>query len=57
MNQLIKKKFKIMFRRKYHKSDGIKVYTPIKTWSKERKSEYKMRRWEQINTTAEKISE
>lgn len=46
-----------MFRRKYHKSDGIKVYTPIKTWSKERKSEYKMRRWEQINTTAEKISE
>lgn len=29
--------------------------TPIKTWTKERKKEYKMRRWEGINKTAETI--
>ena len=27
----------------------VGFYTPIKTWSKERKQEYKMRQWEQIN--------
>lgn len=27
----------------------VGFYTPIKTWSKERKSEYKMREWEDIN--------
>ena len=33
----------------------VGFYTPIKTWSKERTSEYKMRRWEQINKTSEEI--
>jgi ribonucleoside-triphosphate reductase len=33
----------------------VGFYTPIKTWSKERTKEYKMRRWEGINNTAEKI--
>lgn len=41
---------------KYHESDGSKVYTPVRTYSKERKAEFKMRRWEGINKTAEKIS-
>lgn len=27
----------------------VGFYTPVKTWSKERKSEYTMRRWENIN--------
>lgn len=27
----------------------VGFYTPIKTWSKERKSEYKMREWEDVN--------
>lgn len=40
---------------KYRETEGIKVYTPIKTWSKNRKAEYKMRRWEKINYTADKI--
>lgn len=33
----------------------VGFYTPIRTWSKERKSEYKMRKWEPANKTAEKI--
>ena len=33
----------------------VGFYTPIKTWSKERTSEYKMRRWENINKTSEDI--
>lgn len=33
----------------------VGFYTPIRTWSKERTSEYKMRRWEKINETSEKI--
>ena len=35
----------------YPEKDGIIVYTPIKTWSKERKAEYKMRQWEDLNGT------
>ena len=27
----------------------VGFYTPIKTWSKERKAEFKMRQWEHIN--------
>lgn len=34
---------------KYPERDGIIVYTPIKTWSKERKAEYKLREWEKVN--------
>ena len=34
---------------KYRETEGIKVYTPIKTWSKERKAEFKMRQWEHLN--------
>lgn len=34
---------------KYRETEGRKVYTPIKTWSKERKEEFKMRQWEHIN--------
>ena len=34
----------------------VGFYTPIKTWSKERKQEYGMRRWEAINKTAEEIN-
>ena len=33
----------------------VGFYTPIKTYSKERKIEYKMRRWEGINKTVEKL--
>jgi ribonucleoside-triphosphate reductase len=33
----------------------VGFYTPIKTWSKERKKEYSMRRWEGISKTAEAI--
>ena len=33
----------------------VGFYTPIKTWSKERKSEWKLRRWDPINTTVETI--
>jgi len=33
----------------------VGFYTPIKTYSKERKAEYKMRRWERINQTTEEI--
>jgi len=29
----------------------VGFYTPIKTWSKERKAEFKMRQWENINAT------
>ena len=29
----------------------VGFYTPIKTWSKERKEEFKMRRWEHMNDT------
>jgi len=38
-----------MFIIKYQETDGRKVYTPIKTWSKERKAEFKMRQWEHLN--------
>ena len=34
----------------------VGFYTPIKTWSRERKHEYGMRRWEAINRTAEEIN-
>ncbi len=34
----------------------VGFYTPIKTWSKERKQEYGMRRWEAINKTTEEIN-
>ena len=33
----------------------VGFYTPIKVWTKERKAEYKMRRWEGINKAAEAI--
>ena len=33
----------------------VGFYTPVKSWSKERKNEYNMRRWEKINTTAEAV--
>ena len=33
----------------------VGFYTPIKTWSKERKMEYGMRRWEGINRVAEVV--
>ena len=33
----------------------VGFYTPVKTWSKERKKEYSMRRWEGISKTAEVI--
>ena len=33
----------------------VGFYTPIKTWSKERKKEYGMRRWEGINKVTEEI--
>jgi hypothetical protein len=35
----------------------VGFYTPIQTWSKNRKSEYRLRRWEEINNTAETINE
>lgn len=44
-----------MYFQKYPEKDGIRVYTPIKTWSSDRTQEYKMRRWEAINETAEDI--
>ena len=28
----------------------VGFYTPIKTWSKDRRAEYTMRRWERVNT-------
>lgn len=34
---------------KYPEKDGIIVYTPIKTYSKERKAEFKMRKWMDVN--------
>ena len=33
----------------------VGFYTPIQTWSKNRKAEYKLRRWEQINQTVGQI--
>ena len=33
----------------------VGFYTPIKTWSKERTNEYKLRKWECINKTTEEI--
>ena len=33
----------------------VGFYTPIKTWTKERKREYSLRRWEKINDTSDKI--
>ena len=33
----------------------VGFYTPIKTWSKYRRQEYSMRRWEAANETADKI--
>lgn len=34
----------------------VGFYTKIKSWSNERKEEYKLRKWEPINETSEKIS-
>lgn len=34
----------------------VGFYTPIKTWSKERTDEYKLRKWEPINNTVEGIA-
>ena len=34
----------------------VGFYTPIRTWSRERKHEYGMRRWEAINKTTEEIN-
>ena len=34
----------------------VGFYTKIKTWSSERKKEYKLRKWEEINTTSEEIT-
>ena len=34
----------------------VGFYTPIRTWSRERKQEYGMRRWEAINKTAKEIN-
>ena len=33
----------------------VGFYTKIKSWSDERKKEYKLRKWEPINTTSEEI--
>lgn len=33
---------------KYQETDGIKVLTPVKTYSKERKEEWNLRQWEHI---------
>ena len=33
----------------------VGFYTPIQSWSKNRKSEYRLRRWEEINKTSETI--
>jgi len=33
----------------------VGFYTPVKTWSKERSKEYKLRKWEPINLTSEDI--
>ena len=41
--------------KKYPERDGIRVYTKIKSWSDERKKEYKLRKWEPINQTSEEI--
>ena len=38
-----------MFSKKYLEKDGIRVYTKIKSWSDERKKEYKLRKWEGVN--------
>ncbi len=40
---------------KYPERDGRRVYTKIKSWSDERKKEYKLRKWEPINKTTEDI--
>ena len=33
----------------------VGFYTKIKTWGKERKKEYQMRKWEGINKTTEEL--
>ena len=38
-----------MYMKKYPEKDGIIVYTPVRTYSKERKEEFKMREWEKVN--------
>lgn len=38
---------------KYCESNGIKVLTPEKTYSKERKAEFSMRDWFTLNTMEE----
>lgn len=40
-----------MFTTKYSEMSGIKVYTPVKTYSKERKAEFRLRRWENVNAS------
>lgn len=44
-----------MFSIKYPERDGRRVYTKIKSWSDERRKEYKLRKWEPINKTAEEM--
>ena len=39
------KKFRNMFIRKYHESDGIKVYTPVSGYQRIRKKEFNQRKW------------
>ena len=34
----------------------VGFYTPVRTYSSQRKEEFKMRRWESINKTAENIA-
>ena len=38
---------------KYPERDGIIVYTPTKTYSKERKAEFKLREWMPLNEKGE----
>lgn len=35
---------------KYLEKDGIIVYTPTKTYSKERKEEFELRKWMNLNS-------
>ena len=34
----------------------VGFYTKVKTWSSERAKEFKMRKWEKINSTTEKLT-
>lgn len=39
---------------KYLEKDGIIVYTPTKTYSKERQAEFNLREWMPLNEKGEK---